>query len=295
MTAQAPIGLFDSGVGGLTVVRELLWRLPAESLLYLADTAHVPYGGRPADELRRLAVSCGTWLAQQGCKLVVAACNSSSAVALEALRAVLPVPVIGVIEGGAHSAAALVGHGAVGILATAATVESGAYPAAIQRLRPGTVVHQAACPRFVPLVEAARLGTPDAYAAVCEHLAELPLHELDALVLGCTHYPFLAPLIRMRADERTHLVDPAGATARSVARLLARSDRLSIGPARHRLCATGEPTSLDQINERCFGGRLPRAEAIGRLIDLQGCSEAMNAAISDAGTARLMGGPASAG
>lgn len=263
---EAPLGLFDSGVGGLTVVRELLWRLPAESILYVADTAHVPYGGRPADDIRRYAVGLTRWLAGQGCKLILMACNTSSAIALEDARAAVDVPVLGVLEYGAQAAAAVLNGGRIGVLATEGTVRSEAYPTAVRRVRDDAPVVQAACPSFVPLIEAGRLSTPDAYQAVCDALAPLPLGELDALVLGCTHYPFLAPLIRMRAAEPTHLVDPAVATARAVAALLRERDRLASGPPRHRLCATGSTDSCERVNRRCFSGRLPACEAIGEVV-----------------------------
>ena len=261
MDTTAPIGIFDSGIGGLTVARELLWRLPHESLLYLADTAHVPYGGRSVAELRDFAAHICRWLAAEGCKLIVVACNTSSAVALDAAQAAVAVPVVGVIEGGASAAAQVLNGGTVGVIATAATVASGAYLGAIHALRPDAPIEQVACPEFVPLVEAGRLGTPDASAAVCEYLAALPLRRLDALVLGCTHYPFLAPMLRMRTEERTHLVDPALETAKTVAGLLEVVGR-SHGPARHRIVATGSTASLERANQLSFGGRLPAAAAI---------------------------------
>ncbi len=262
---DAPLGLFDSGIGGLTVARELLWRLPAESLLYVADTAHVPYGGREPDAIRGFAVGICRWLAAQGCKLIVMACNTSSALALDACREAVDVPIVGVIDGGARAALAVLNGGTVGVVATAATVASGAYPTAIRALAPQAPVTQVACPAFVPLVEAGRLGTPDAYAAVCDYLAELPLRSLDALVLGCTHYPFLAPVIRMRTEEWTHLVDPAVETAKSVVAWLDAAGLRSPGPARHRWCATGSTASLRRANALSFGGRLAAPEAIGPL------------------------------
>lgn len=258
---EAPVGLFDSGVGGLTVVRELLWRLPAESLCYVADTAHVPYGGRPPHEILSFALGISRWLIARGCKLIVMACNTSSATALDIVRREATVPVVGVIEGGARVATRRAGA-VVGVAATAATVASGAYPAALTALDPSVEVYQVACPQFVPLVEAGRLGTPDAYAAVCESLDPLPLARLDALVLGCTHYPFLAPLIRMKAEERTLLVDPAFETARTVARILEERGLQASGPPRHRLYATGPTASLERINRACFAGRLPACQPL---------------------------------
>lgn len=258
---SAPIGVFDSGVGGLTVARELLWRLPAESLLYYADTAHVPYGGREAGELRAFALGITAWLFDQGCKLVVMACNTSTALALDLARGSFDQPVLGVIDGGARAARAVAEDGLIGVLATAATVASGAYPNAIDPTAPESVV-QAACPRFVPLVEAGRLGTPDAYGAVCEYLDPLPLDDLDAVVLGCTHYPFLAPVVRMRLAPRTRLVDPAFETAKAVEQVLSEHDWLATGQPRHRVVASGSTESLERINARSFGGRLPQPQAV---------------------------------
>lgn len=266
MSAAAPIGVFDSGIGGLTVARELLWRLPHESLLYVADTAHVPYGERSPAEIRGFALGIGRWLAEQGCKLVVMACNTSTALALEEVQADLDVPVVGVIAGGARAAVEVLNGGAVGVLATAATVASGAYPAALHALRPDAPVIQVACPKFVPLVEAGRTGTPDAYEAVCGYLDELPLAELDALVLGCTHYPFLAPVIRMGTEEHTYLVDPALETVKTVETLLDEAGLRHCGRARHRLCATGSLESLERVNATVFGGRLPAAEPLAPCI-----------------------------
>lgn len=266
--ASAPIGLFDSGIGGLTVARELLWRLPSESLLYIADTAHVPYGGRPVAELRQLGVGLATWLANEGCKLLVVACNTSSAVALDVIRDAVDVPVIGVIEGGARAVKAVHRRGVIGVCATAATVASEAYPAAIHALAPAARVAQVACPHWVPLVEAGRLSTPDAAEAVCDALEQLPLRSLDALVLGCTHYPFLAPQIRMRTEETCHLVDPAVETAKEVARVLHQRKLLSPGPPRHRIYGTGSLDSLERANRFAFAGRLPAPEPLRQPLGL---------------------------
>lgn len=263
--AEAPIGVFDSGIGGLTVARELIWRLPRESLLYVADTAHVPYGERSPEEIRAFASAITRWLVAQGCKLVVMACNTSTALALELVQAEVAVPVVGTITGGAQAAVEAAGAGTIGVLATAATVASGAYPRAIAALAPAARVLQVACPDFVPLVEAGRIGTTDSYNAVCERVNQLPVLELDALVLGCTHYPFLSPVIRMATEERTYLVDPALITARSVAALLKARGLRAAGPARHRLVATGSTASVARVNATKFRGRLPAPEQIAPL------------------------------
>ena len=257
---RAPIGLFDSGVGGLTVARELMWRLPAESLLYYGDTAHVPYGDRTPDEITRYGVAIAEYLAAEGCKLIVVACNIFSCLGLDQVRAALHVPVLAMLTGGFNAAAAEANGGVIGVLATAATVQSGAYPTAIEALHPSARVAQVACPRFVPLVEGGRCGFPDSYEAVCDYVGALPVLDLDVLLLGCTHYAFLASAIRMRLEERTYLVDPALETAKAVEQLLTDSNLLADGQARHRVLASGPTDSLERVNRTLFCGRLPSVE-----------------------------------
>ncbi len=213
--ADAPIGVFDSGVGGLTVVGALLRRSPSERVLYLADQAHVPYGGRPLEEIRELATGISRFLAEQGCRAVVMACNISSAVALPGVREMLaPLPVFGMIGPAARRATERPG-GRIGVLATAGTVQSGAYTAHIRALDPAAQVVEVACPRFVPLVEAGRLDTEDAEAAAREYLSPLAEAGCETVILGCTHYPFLLPALEREARDLwsgpVRFVDPASA------------------------------------------------------------------------------------
>ncbi|HUO51035.1 MAG TPA: glutamate racemase, partial [Gemmatimonadaceae bacterium] len=187
--AAAPIGVFDSGLGGLTVVHELRRQLPAERLIYFGDTARVPYGPKSPDTVRRYAAEITEWLIAQGVKAVVVACNTATAHALPMLRERFPLPVIGVIEPGARAAVRASASGRIGVIGTSGTIASGAYERAIRALRPGAEVTSRACPLFVPLVEEGWLDTPATRLVADEYLRPLAEHGCDALVLGCTHYP----------------------------------------------------------------------------------------------------------
>lgn len=237
---EAPIGLYDSGVGGLTVLAAIARRLPNERFVYIADQAHVPYGGRPLGEIRTFAGSLARYLFDRGCKMAVMACNISSATALEDVEAgVGPEHVLGVIHPGARAAVARTRAGRIGVLATAGTVASGAYPRSVATLDAGLEVHQVACPRFVPLVEAGETETPDAEDAAATYLAPLRAAGVDTVILGCTHYPFLLPTLRTVAPELA-FVDPAEATAAAVEDHLVRAGRVrGPHPGHHELLTTG--------------------------------------------------------
>jgi glutamate racemase len=221
-----PIGVFDSGVGGLTVVAALARALPGESILYLGDTARLPYGTKSADTVLRYSARNVAFLESHGVKAVVVACNTASALALPRLRHRLPL--WGVVEPGAAKAAAS-SRGRVGVIATEATVRSGAYAAALVRHRPGLEVLQAACPLFVPLVEEGWTDDPVTEAVARRYLAPLLAAGIDTLVLGCTHYPLLAPLLARVAGADVELVDSAAAVAGEVAAGLAAERLLAAG------------------------------------------------------------------
>jgi glutamate racemase len=261
-----PIGVFDSGVGGLTVLSELQRRLPGESTIYLGDNARTPYGPRPADEVRRFTLEAVDWLLAQDVKLLVLACNTATARALDAVRDRSPVPVIGVVRPGALAAASATRSGHVGVIATAGTVESGAYPAAIMEADPSTRVNQLACPELVPMVEAGVLDGRRAESVLRAYLEPLiaadPL--IDALLLGCTHYPLLRPTIERIVGERVAVVDSAFTTGIAVEDLL---DALGIrapldAPPMHRVATTGDVEPFIGVAERLFGDRLPAVEAV---------------------------------
>lgn len=214
-TPRFKIGVRDSGVGGLTVARRIRQAIPAAGLLYFADTAHVPYGDKTPAQVRHFALSISDFLIQNGAQMVVFACNTTSAYALEAARERFDVPIFGVIEPGARVAAQQ-STGKVGVLATAATVESGVYTREILRLGPHLQVREIGCPAFVPLVEAQKANSVEAFEACKHYLAPLLRFGADTIVLGCTHYPLLLPALREVAPH-INFIDPAEALACEVA------------------------------------------------------------------------------
>lgn len=262
-----PIGVFDSGVGGLTVLSELHRRLPGETTVYLGDNARAPYGPRPADEVRRFTLEGVRWLVDQDIKLLVLACNTATSQALPMVREASPVPVLGVVRPGAVAAAASTRVGRVGVIATVGTVGSGAYPAAILEADARLAVTQQACPELVPLVEAGRLDDAETDAAVRGYLDQLRANDpgIDTLLLGCTHYPLLRPVIERAVGEGVAVVDSAFTTALATEDLLdALGTRATAGgePPRHRVATTGEVEPFRAVAERLFGESLPRVEAV---------------------------------
>jgi glutamate racemase len=261
---SAPIGLFDSGVGGLTVLEAIRKRLPDERFLYVADQAHVPYGDRSLDEIQRLATALTEHLFDSGAKAVVMACNISSATALETARRRFGASrVLGVIEPGAGMALALSQKRRIGVLATAGTVKSRAYSQAIARIDSRAIVVEVACPRFVPLVEAGEHDSPKALDAARSYLEPLLDAKVDTAILGCTHYPFLRAALERAAEGRIELVDPAQATADELAAMLG-SDLQSRGPrGEDRLTTTGDPTTFTGQAHRILRGRASSAQPVG--------------------------------
>ena len=261
-----PIGVFDSGVGGLTVLSELRSRLPHESTVYLGDNGRAPYGPRPADEVRRFTLEAVDWLLRQDVKLLVLACNTATARALGLVRARSTVPVIGVVRPGAVAAAAATRTAAVAVIATAGTVESDAYPDAIVEAAPGTLVTQLACPELVPMVEAGILAGRRAESVLRAYLEPLlaAAPEIDTLLLGCTHYPLLRPVIEDIVGEEVAVVDSAFTTALAVEDLLdalgSRADPQA--ETQHRVATTGDRAAFVSVASRLFGERLPDVEAV---------------------------------
>ncbi len=203
----AKIGIFDSGVGGLTVLRELYRQLPNESILYFADTARLPYGNRSQAEILQFVRQILLWMQQQGVKMAIMACNTSSALALETVRSEFDFPILGVILPGARAAVAVGKR--IGVIATPATAASNAYRRAIQEVDPKVQVWQVGCPAFVPLIEQNRINDPYTYEIAQEYLEPLLQQQIDTLVYGCTHYPHLAPILRQILPDTVALVDPA--------------------------------------------------------------------------------------
>jgi glutamate racemase len=262
--STAPIGVFDSGIGGLTVVRELMRQLPHESIIYFGDTARVPYGPKSPDTVRRYSREISAFLVEQGVKALVIACNTATAHALTVLREELSLPVVGVVEPGARAAvAASQGH-ALGVIGTAGTVASGAYERAIRSLLPEARVVARACPLFVPLVEEGWVDTEVTRLVAHEYLDPMRAEGIDALVLGCTHYPLLKPMLGHIIGEAVQLIDSAEETAQETGRLL---DRLALRaepgavPA-YRFVASDAPEQFLRLGQRFLGETIDRVETL---------------------------------
>jgi glutamate racemase len=259
-----PIGVFDSGVGGLTVARALMDLLPDERITYLGDTARGPYGPRPLDEVRTFSTGIIDHLAAQGTKLVVAACNTATAAIDPARGAVLdfPVPVVGVIDPAARSAVAATRSGRVGVIGTVGTVESGAYDRAVAAVDPGVELISQACPRFVDLVERGRTTDAEVRDAAETYLRPLVDAGVDTLILGCTHYPLLTGVLSYVMGPEVVLISSAEETARRVFARLVDEGALSPGggTAAHRFIATGDGAAFSRLAQRFLGPRLSEVE-----------------------------------
>jgi glutamate racemase len=277
MADARPIGFFDSGVGGLTVLREVLRRLPAESTIYLGDNARTPYGPRTDEEVIRFSTECLDELAARDVKAIVVACNTSTAVALAILRRRYDLPILGVVRPGAAAAALTTRNRRVGVIATQATVRSRAYFQAIKDENPFIEVYEHATPELVPLVEAGFTDGPVAEAAVERAIAPL-LSEadgvgdsvfprgrsgrIDTLLLGCTHYPLLAPIIERLAGPGIAVIDSASATASELAHLLEVEGLTAPfgATASHVQLTTGDLDAFRRTAEQLFGSLFPQVE-----------------------------------
>jgi glutamate racemase len=265
-----PLGVFDSGLGGLTVVRALREALPDESILYLGDTARVPYGTKGAATVVKYALSCARHLVDRGVKALVVACNTVSAtVAPERLRIELDIPVIGVVEPGARAAVAATRTGRIGVLATAGTIASGAYPRAVAQISTRAEVIGQAAPLLVPLAEEGWTAGDVPRLAVRRYIEPLAQAKVDVVVLGCTHYPLLRDLIedevRARAGAHVSVVDSARATADEVRAFLEARDlgrRRSAAPQTVRLLVTDVPGSFQETASRFLGDAVGDVEQI---------------------------------
>ncbi|MCS6959891.1 MAG: glutamate racemase [Pseudanabaenaceae cyanobacterium SKYGB_i_bin29] len=252
---QFPIGVFDSGVGGLTVLKEIYRQMPWESVIYFGDTARVPYGDRTPGEIISFVQEILTWFAAQQVKMVIMACNTSSALALEVVRPLYDFPILGLILPGAR-AAVQVGQ-RIGVLATPATVKSNAYRDAILESSQGRArVWQVACPEFVPLIEQGRIFDPCTIAVARSYLHPLIDRHIDTLVFGCTHYPHLAPVIREILPASVRLVDPAVFVTQSALQelsLLGLSHPYPCAPGRTTFYVSGCPEQFAQLASRWLG------------------------------------------
>lgn len=214
------IGFIDSGVGGLTVVKEALRQLPNERLIYLGDTARCPYGPRPAEQVIQFTWEMTNFLLEKNIKMLVIACNTATAVALEEIKAKLDIPVVGVILPGTRAALKATKNNRIGVIGTAGTIKSKAYEEALKSKAPNTFVSSLACPKFVPIVESNEFHSSVAKKVVSETLNPLQLKKLDTLILGCTHYPLLRPLIQNVMGNHVKLIDSGAETVSEVSMLL---------------------------------------------------------------------------
>ena len=278
---DAPIGIFDSGLGGLTVASEVMRVLPHESVLYVGDTARCPYGPRPLQDVREFVLQIGTWLASRRVKMLVIACNTGTAAGLAAAQRTFDIPVIGVVEPGARAAVQATFSRKVGVIATTGTVESGAYSDAVRALDAGVTVFSVAAPKFVDIVEQGlHMGPgtvegiiadssdvfvrPSFYEIARDYLDPLKRIGIDTLVLGCTHFPLLSTAIGQVMGPEVRLISSAQETAREVADVLATRGWLapSGSIARHSFFTTGDPDEFAHLGSGVLRRPIKRAEAL---------------------------------
>ncbi len=259
-----PIGVFDSGVGGLTVVKQLMKRLPQEGIVYFGDTARIPYGTKSEKIVRRFALEDSFFLLEKGVKAIVVACNTASANAIPLLEKVLPVPVTGVIHPGAEAAVRTTRNGKVGVIGTAATIRSSTYRKEILRLRDDLQIVSQACPLFVPLVEEGWIEDDATYLIARRYLQPMLDNEVDTLILGCTHYPLLKNVIQKIVGPGVTLVDSGVETARVVEELL-RKHHLFAHPQHrpeHHFYLSDLPYKFQDIAERFLEQSIPHVQTV---------------------------------
>lgn len=259
--AAAPIGVFDSGLGGLTVAHAIMRRLPSESLVYFGDTARVPYGPKSPDTVRRYSREIVAFLLDQGVKAIVVACNTATAHALPMLRDELDVPVLGVVDPGARAAVRASRSGRIGVIATDGTIRSGAYVRAIHQAAPDANVTALACPLFVPLVEEGWTDHDATRLIAHEYLEPFRREGVDTLVLGCTHYPLIKPLIAEVVGPDVRLIDSAEETAADTVRMLdERGLATSSAEGAYRFIASDDPQQFLALGQRFLGDAIERVE-----------------------------------
>ena len=253
--AERPIGMFDSGVGGLTVARAVIDLLPHEDLIYFGDIARCPYGPRDVDEIKRFSFEIADHLVDQGIKLLVVACNSAASAALDDLSSRYDVPIVGVIDPAVRAAAAATRNGRIGLIGTEATVRSGAYERAMSETKANVVMSAWACPRFVEFVERGDTTSDELIDIARDYLAPLRDAEVDTLILGCTHYPLLTGVIQYVMGDDVLLISSAKVTANEVFAELRDSKLLNRGttPGVHRFIASGGADMFGDLGARFLG------------------------------------------
>ncbi len=263
MNDTRPIGVFDSGVGGLTVVKSLVQQLPGEDFIYLGDTAHIPYGNKSREELFGYARDIIAFLLQHDVKAIVVACGTHSSITLSEMETSCPVPIVGVVKPGARSAVKMSKNRRIGIIATQATVNSGSYSNCIHAIGEDYMVFANACPRFVPLVESGNLQGQEVQEAIQEYIHPLVEAGIDTLVMGCTHYPILAPAIKDYVGAKVTLVDPAVETIEELAGLLREKSILSENSqGQGSFYASGNDQSFYNVGNILLGDLIKRVDSV---------------------------------
>lgn len=257
-----PIGVFDSGVGGLTIVRGLLELMPDEQILYFGDTGRYPYGPRPRDEVRRFAMEISTWLIEQDVKLLVAACNSASSAGLDHVRAVFPdVPLVEVVAPAVRAAIKATRNRRIGVIGTQLTIDSGAYHRALAATRENVQLVSQACPRFVEFVERGETQSQEIFDVAAQYCEPLIEAGVDTLILGCTHYPLLSGVISFVMPDAV-LISSAEETAQDVFTLLKERDLFRQGDAApaHRFVSSGDAATFHALGQRFLGPEITTVE-----------------------------------
>lgn len=251
---KRPIGVIDSGVGGLTVAKEILRQLPKEQIIYLGDTLRCPYGPRPIEEVRQFTWQMTRYLLEQDIKLLVIACNTATSVVLEEMRESLSIPVIGVVQPGARTAIKITTNNQIGVIGTLGTINSKAYEYAIQSISEDVSVESLACPTFVPLVESGNFEGEEAYNVVKESLTYFKDSKIDTLILGCTHYPILYPVIKEIMGDNVKIISSGDETAREVSTLLYYNRMLNVtaGKKEPVFLVTGDVAIFKEIASHIF-------------------------------------------
>ena len=262
---KKPIGIFDSGIGGLTVLKEIMNAMPEEDTIYLGDTARVPYGTKSAETVTRYSFENARFLLKFNIKLLVVACNTASAYCLPSLQRELPIPVVGVIEPGARRAVEVTKTKKIGVIGTEGTIKSGAYFDAIKTIDPSVAVFTRACPLFVPLAEEGWTNNQVARLTAQAYLQEMKKNWIDVLVLGCTHYPLLKEVIREVVGEDVALIDSGHETAAEVFRCLLEKKLMmpiSSTPRFNRFFVTDSPERFKQVGSKFMGNNLNNVELV---------------------------------
>jgi glutamate racemase len=260
---EHPIGVFDSGIGGLTVMHAMMERLPRESLIYFGDTARVPYGPKSRDTVTRFSIENVDLLTSYGVKAVVVACNTATARALPVLRERFELPIVGVVGPGARAGAAATQSGRIGVIGTHGTIESGAYETSLKTIRSDLVVVSRACPLFVPLAEEGLIDHPATRLIASDYLESFRENGIDTLILGCTHYPLLKGVIGEILGDGVTLIDSAEETARETAELLdARGWARENGRPEYRYLVSDLPEQFLRVGQLFLGGRIGSVEVV---------------------------------